>query len=232
MLSRSRLRLQMPVTYNLLAALFMAVTGMPTQAQSPSPDFAGRWRADKPGLVLDITPCGAGWCGVEVTGNATCGREMLRLLPGAAPAGAWRSRLELAAEAQAYAVEAGLGSALDNSPTLSLDLVTDPCRVWLAVWQHVGRACPRIRRQHHAGQPHHPDRHGCRHRYGELRRRPRLRRPVVQHGAHRQAGDRRTQCRTPALIRGDRLICVGLLAKLRGRPVVHAATAAVQRKRP
>ena len=32
-------------------------------------------------------------------------------------------------------------------------------------------------------------------------------------------------------IRSDRLICVGLLAKLRGRPVVHAATAAVVESR-
>ena len=118
MLSRSVLGMRLPVS--LLAALFMAVPGMPAQAQSPSPDFSGRWRADKPGLVLDITPCGAGWCGVEVTGNATCGREMLRLLPGAAPAGAWRCRLELAAEAQAYAVGARLGGALDNPPTLTL----------------------------------------------------------------------------------------------------------------
>ena len=32
-------------------------------------------------------------------------------------------------------------------------------------------------------------------------------------------------------IRGDRLTCVGLFAKLRGRPVVHAATAALQSRR-
>ena len=100
--------MRLPVTYSLLAALFMTVPGMPTQAQSPNPDFAGRWRADKPGLLLDITPCGAGWCGVEVTGKGMCGREMLRLLPGEANAGAWRGRFELAAEAQSYTVEARL----------------------------------------------------------------------------------------------------------------------------
>ena len=110
----------MPIAYSLLAALFIAATSMPAQAQSPSPDFADRWRADKPALLLDITACGPGWCGVEVTGKATCGREMLRLLPGEANAGAWRGRFELAAEAQAYAVEARLGGALDKSSTLSL----------------------------------------------------------------------------------------------------------------
>ena len=112
--------MRLPIAYGLLAAFFMTVPGMPAQAQSPSPDFAGRWRADKPGLVLDITPCGAGWSGVEVTGKATCGREMLRLVPGEVNAGAWRGRLELAAEAQAYAVEARLGGGADKSTTLSL----------------------------------------------------------------------------------------------------------------
>ena len=110
----------MPIAYSLLAALFMAVSGMPSQAQSPNPDFAGRWRTDKPALVLDITPCGASWCGVEVTDKGTCGREMLRLVQGEAAADAWRGRLELAAEAQAYAVEARLGGVLDNPRTLSL----------------------------------------------------------------------------------------------------------------
>ena len=59
MLSRSVLGMRLPVSYSLLAALFMAVPGMPAQAQSPSPDFAGRWQADKPNLMLDITACGA-----------------------------------------------------------------------------------------------------------------------------------------------------------------------------
>ena len=97
----------------------MAMSVVPTLAQSPNPDFAGRWRADKPGLALDIMPCGTGWCGVEVTDKGTCGREMLRLVSGEAAAEAWRGRLELAAEAQAYAVEARLGGA-DNPRTLSL----------------------------------------------------------------------------------------------------------------
>ena len=72
----------MPIAYSLLAALFMAMSVVPTLAQTPSPDFAGRWRADKPALVLDITPCGASWCGVEVTDKGTCGRETLRLVQG------------------------------------------------------------------------------------------------------------------------------------------------------
>ena len=98
----------------------MTLTGMPTKAQPPNPDFAGRWRAEKPDLVLDIIPCGTGWCGAEVTGKGVCGREMLRLLPGEMTADAWRGRLELAAEAQVYAVEARLGSASNNPRTLSL----------------------------------------------------------------------------------------------------------------
>ena len=110
----------MPLAYSLLAALFMAATSLPIRAQSPNADFEGRWRADKPSLVLDITPCGAGWCGVEVTGRGTCGREMLRLVPGEVASEAWRGRLELSAEAQPYAVEARLGSTPGNLRTLSL----------------------------------------------------------------------------------------------------------------
>ena len=122
MLSRSELRLRLPIASSL--ALFMAMSVVPSQAQaqaqSPSPDFAGRWRTDKPSMVLDIAPCGASWCGVEVTDKGMCGREMLRLVQGEAAADGWRGRLELAAEAQAYAVEARLGGAADNPRTLSL----------------------------------------------------------------------------------------------------------------
>ena len=120
MRSRSSLRRRLPISYSLLAVLFMAVTGMPTHAQSLTPDFAGRWRADKPSLVLDITPCGAGWCGIEVTDKGACGREMLSLSPGERSDAAWHGRLELAAEALAYAVEARLAGVPGNTPSLIL----------------------------------------------------------------------------------------------------------------
>ena len=53
-----------PVTAAMVAAF--CVAGMALAETSAPPDLAGRWVAQKRSLVLDISGCGAGWCGVEV----------------------------------------------------------------------------------------------------------------------------------------------------------------------
>jgi hypothetical protein len=40
--------------------------------------FKGRWVAIDNSLTLDLSPCGDGWCGIEVTKAGGCGRTMLR----------------------------------------------------------------------------------------------------------------------------------------------------------
>src|SRR5262249_4416423 len=43
------------------------------------PKLEGRWVAQHRSLVLDISRCGKGWCGVEVISGGTCGKTVLRL---------------------------------------------------------------------------------------------------------------------------------------------------------
>jgi hypothetical protein len=71
------------------------------------PDLAGRWVSEKPELMLDLSRCGAGWCGVEVEDGA-CGKTVLRV-GATADSGSdtVEGRLDRAAGAQSYAVEVG-----------------------------------------------------------------------------------------------------------------------------
>lgn len=74
-----------------------------------APALEGRWvdetRADK--LVLDISACGAGWCGVKVSED-TCGATVLRVKQAEETQNPDRDdftgKLELAAGAQPYFV--------------------------------------------------------------------------------------------------------------------------------
>src|SRR3954465_15342595 len=54
------------------------VAGVAIAAPTPT-DFGGRWLSKKPELTLDVSRCGNGWCGVEVTSGAACGSTILRL---------------------------------------------------------------------------------------------------------------------------------------------------------
>lgn len=71
-------------------------------------DFSGRWLSKKHKLTLDVSRCGEGWCGVEVTNGTSCGRTVLRLDPGQQRNEfvQFKGRLQLAAETQPYGVEA------------------------------------------------------------------------------------------------------------------------------
>lgn len=69
-------------------------------------EFGGRWRSEKQKLTLDLSRCGNGWCGVEVTKGTACARTVLRLDSGEQgrdPAG-FSGRLQLAPESESYGV--------------------------------------------------------------------------------------------------------------------------------
>lgn len=100
----------------LLASVAWSCAVFTAHAESGSPSvptLEGRWadeaRADK--LVLDISACGDGWCGVKVA-EGTCGATVLRVklaeetqLPGRDE---FTGKLELTAGAQPYFVTMNL----------------------------------------------------------------------------------------------------------------------------
>ena len=71
-------------------------------------DFGGRWLSKERKLTLDVSRCGDGWCGVEVTNGASCGRTVLRLDSGQQGKETVRfsGSLQLAARTQPYGVQA------------------------------------------------------------------------------------------------------------------------------
>jgi hypothetical protein len=112
----------------LVASIVIALCCIwPTAAETLDPaaiNIEGRWVAGGGKLTLDMSRCKEGWCGVEVTG-ATCGKTALRI---AVPTPEERihhsmhflGRLELAAEALPYVVEA---SIVQQQPAMQLRLV-------------------------------------------------------------------------------------------------------------
>lgn len=50
----------------------------PARAQVSPDQLAGRWVSAKPALVLDVSRCASGWCGVQVN-DGTCAHTALRL---------------------------------------------------------------------------------------------------------------------------------------------------------
>ena len=63
--------------------------------------FEGRWVASNQGLTLDLSRCGDGWCGIEVTQTGTCGRTVLR---ASNDDGQFTGRLELTTQTQPYTI--------------------------------------------------------------------------------------------------------------------------------
>ena len=86
-----------------------------------SAEFGGRWRADQHKLTLDVSRCGDGWCGVEVSGATGCGRVVLRLDAGAQKPDAveFSGQLQLAAKTEPYGLQATL---LRRGDALSLQM--------------------------------------------------------------------------------------------------------------
>jgi hypothetical protein len=97
-----------PFTAAMVAAFCVAGMALAETKPTAPPELTGRWVAQKRNLVLDISRCGAGWCGVEVRDGRTCGPIALRFELVQPSANAEREligRLELAAGTQPYAVE-------------------------------------------------------------------------------------------------------------------------------
>jgi hypothetical protein len=93
------------VTVGIITAC--CVTGMAIAAVTPV-EFGGRWLSENKKLTLDVSRCGDGWCGVEVTNGTMCGRTVLRLdagEQGGNEAVRFTGRLQLAPESEPYGVE-------------------------------------------------------------------------------------------------------------------------------
>src|SRR5262245_36066405 len=79
--------------------------------------FEGRWIADNQSLTLDLSRCGDGWCGVEVTNAGSCGRTILRVAKSTGDSNSeLTGQLELAAQAQPYAIGINLYRRDPNDP--------------------------------------------------------------------------------------------------------------------
>jgi hypothetical protein len=79
--------------------------------------FEGRWVANNQSLTLDLSRCGDGWCGIEVTTAGSCGRTILRVATGTGnDDGQLTGRLELDAQALPYTIEIHLFRRNPNDP--------------------------------------------------------------------------------------------------------------------
>jgi len=76
--------------------------------------FEGRWVANNKSLTLDLSRCGDGWCGIEVTSAGSCGRTILRF--GNEDGGLAAGHLELDAEALPYTITIQLVRRNPNDP--------------------------------------------------------------------------------------------------------------------
>jgi hypothetical protein len=126
-----------------VALVCVLVTAAPALATEPAKDrveLAGRWegpnyrlaaRADdcagaKCRMILDISPCGDGWCGVEVSPENKCMGTALTVAAGERTeyATVFKGRLELARGTEPYVVQAYLIPAA-NGDTERLDIAGD-----------------------------------------------------------------------------------------------------------
>jgi hypothetical protein len=79
--------------------------------------FEGRWVANNRSLTLDLSRCGDGWCGIEVTNAGSCGRIILYVANGTGnDDGQLTGRLELDAQAQPYTIAIYLFRRNPNDP--------------------------------------------------------------------------------------------------------------------
>jgi hypothetical protein len=105
-----------------------------------APSLAGRWsgtpyaikndasrcRDGECTLVLDIVPCGGGWCGIEVDRENACAGELMQLRTHSDTQrrNAFEGKLILARGTQEYVIDASVDAALDGRPA-TLEIVGD-----------------------------------------------------------------------------------------------------------
>ena len=79
--------------------------------------FEGRWVANNRSLTLDLSRCGDGWCGIEVTAGGSCGRTVLRAVNDTGnDNGQLAGRLELDPQAQPYTIAMHIFRRNPNDP--------------------------------------------------------------------------------------------------------------------
>jgi len=79
--------------------------------------FEGRWVANNQSLTLDLSRCGDGWCGIEVTKAGSCRRTVLRAARGTGnESDLLIGRLELATPTQPYTIAMHLFRRNPNDP--------------------------------------------------------------------------------------------------------------------
>jgi hypothetical protein len=107
-----------PLAATLVALCVASVASAATEGTAA--DIEGRWASAGNKLVLDISRCGEGWCGVEVSGTG-CGRTSLRvgLEEQYANLAQFSGRFEPAAEAVPYVVQVHL-EGTDGSARLHI----------------------------------------------------------------------------------------------------------------
>jgi hypothetical protein len=94
----------------MLAALYVGDVAKAESQQT----VEGRWVASNRSLTLDLSRCGDGWCGIEVTPTGSCGRTVLRARSD--DDGQLTGRLELATDSQPYMIAATLYRRSPSDP--------------------------------------------------------------------------------------------------------------------
>jgi len=76
--------------------------------------FEGRWVANNQSLTLDLSRCGDGWCGIEVTAGGSCGRTVLRAFND--PDGLITGQLQVDVQTHPYTIGMHLFRRNPNDP--------------------------------------------------------------------------------------------------------------------
>ena len=110
--------MRVPASRVLLASLaLLGAASVAGAEETANLSYEGRWVSEKANLTLDVSRCGEGYCGVEVTNGSTCGRTLLR---AAVKPGTGRDqvvgRLELAPGSQPFAVALNIVPSRENTP--------------------------------------------------------------------------------------------------------------------
>ena len=111
----------------VIVALSVAGGALGVNAQTPSEDLSGRWTSQRHGYVLDVTRCGAEWCGIKLNSDQSCGALALRLAPASSmdePRG-FIGTLNLEANVQTYKVSA-TGTPIDATRPTEIHLLGNP----------------------------------------------------------------------------------------------------------
>jgi hypothetical protein len=115
-----------------VVAAAAGATAGPESSKGKAADITGRWQgtnyrmaAVAPGcegetckITLDITPCGKGWCGIEVAEKSRCGGTAMTIDGGEAGENAtlFKGRLQLAKGTEPYVIHAYLLPASEGEP--------------------------------------------------------------------------------------------------------------------